>query len=748
MELLLWQWSTAVQVTSMVMIAVFFAALNRSVRRPETRLWARAFLVNLGALVLALGYWYFRPSSGYRPFFVLFYVGAKMTFLVLLVQGAWVLSGRDGWALRNSRVVPALVLFSVLTAFAVRGTDQLGFVSNPVMALVLLAGVLPLRAPISDGTFWLSVGFLARALLLLAEAGAYFIRLVPERFPHLLPQISLFISAASSFDSGAEWLMALGCVLALSNRVERELRESNAELIAARRIAEDASRAKSAFLSNMSHELRTPLNAVIGFSNLMARSPSLSVEDRESASIIRRSGEHLLGLINDVLSMSKIEAGKMVIERRPFDPRAMIAAVVGMVQGRAEDAGTELKVDLDPTLPRAVMGDEGRLRQALLNLLSNAVKFTRSGTVTLRARWEAGRGVLEVSDTGPGIAEVELPHLFEMFAQTESGRKTQDGTGLGLAITRELVRLMGGEISVASRVGAGTTFRFDVTLPRAEEPLLKAVGSRVVGFEAQAVPPRFLVVDDVAENRVLLRRLLESVGLKVDEASNGIDAVAAWRAFGHDLIFMDQRMPGMSGSAAAEAIRVLETKEARRRTAIVAVTASVFEHERDAILALGMDAVVIKPLTEEDVFEAISAHTGVRFIREPVVAPAHPARRRVLLVDDQEISRLVAAEVLRQLGIEVTEATGGASALRALDGCAADATFDAALLDLEMPEMDGRETLRAIRARERWRSLPVIVLTAHDLEEAQIEGMSGYLPKPVNVHEVRKALVPHVRLDP
>jgi signal transduction histidine kinase/CheY-like chemotaxis protein len=723
MELLLWHWSTAVQVTSMIMIAVFFAALSRSVGRREMRLWTFGWLADLAALALALGFWYFQPPAQYNhPVFAL-YLGAKMAFVVFMLQGAWVLRGWSGWLLRNRLVIAIVALFTIVTAFIATDTDHLGVISYPVMALLLVAAVVPLARPLSAGTAWLAAGFLVRAILLIGETAAYIIRLVPSRLPDLQPSIRLFIAAASSFDSGAEWLIALGCVLAISRRIERELRESNA--------------AKSVFLSNMSHELRTPLNAVIGFAQLMARSPTLAPQDRESVAVIRRSGEHLLGLINEILSIAKIESGKLLLEQRPFEPRAMIAAVAAMIRGRAADANVELAIDIDHDLPPAVRGDEGKLRQALLNLLGNAVKFTPSGTVTLRVRWSDGRGFFEVSDTGPGIEPAELPRLFEPFVQTESGRAAGEGTGLGLAITKQLVRLMGGEIAVTSRVGEGTTVRFDAALPVAERPLVESDVHRIAGFEARGTPPRILVVDDTIESRTLLRRLLEVVGFSVDEASDGAEAVALWQRTQHHLIFMDDRMPVMTGSEATERIRRLEAEEGRPRTVIIAVTASVFEHERGTILDRGADDVVMKPYAEERIFEAIASHLDLRFVRET------PAGRRILLVDDQEISRSVAGEMLRHFGLDVTEASGGAEAMTRLDS----GPFDAVLLDLEMPQMDGRETLRAIRSDGRWTSLPVIVLTAHDSDDARIDGMSAYLQKPIERQEAAKVLGRYVRID-
>jgi len=628
----------------MVMIAVFFAALSRSVRRPELRLWLFAWLADLGALGLSLGFWYFQPDPRYNHFVFALYLATKTSFVLLMLQGAWVLRGRGGWLLRNEIVFPIVAIFSIVAGLSISTTDQLGLVAYPVMGLMFLAGGLPLVTPLASGTAWLAAGFLTRAILLFVEAAAYVIRLVPSRAPDLQASIRLFIAAASSFDSGAEWLIALGCVLAVSNRIQRELRESNSELLTAQALAEEANLSKSVFLANMSHELRTPLNAVIGYAQLVARSSGLGAEDRENVSVIRRSGEHLLGLINEVLSISKIEAGKLAVDKHAFNPREMILAVASMIKGRASAAGLELIVDLDPDFPRAVAGDQGKLRQALLNLLGNAVKFTKSGTVAIRAHWSDDRATFEVSDSGYGIDEAELPALFEPFVQTASGRQAREGRGLGLAITRQLVRLMGGEITVTSRIGEGTTFRFDVDLPLVAEPIQQLDANRIVGLEPQEQRRRILVVDDTRDGRILLRKLLEAVGLEVSEATNGAEAVELWRTWHPELIFMDNRMPVMDGSEATETIRRLEACSNQKPVVIVALTASVFEHERGAILARGADEFVMKPFGEEKIFEVIASRLGVRFVREHDLPAKSAAGSHVLLVDDEEISRRVAGD--------------------------------------------------------------------------------------------------------
>ncbi|HJW95207.1 MAG TPA: response regulator [Thermoanaerobaculia bacterium] len=561
-------------------------------------------------------------------------------------------------------------------------------------------------------------------------------------------------------------------ILRRTEQLERAVHERTLQLEQAEARAVEANRAKSVFLANMSHELRTPLNAVIGFAQLMARSRSMTDTDRENLSIIRRGGEHLLGLINDVLSISKIEAGKMHAERRPFDARELIAGVAEMIRARTEAAGLALIADVHRNFPPAVLGDEGKLRQVLINLLGNAVKFTETGTIAIRATWAGGRAKFEVSDTGHGIDEHELANLFQPFVQTATGRQAKEGTGLGLVITQQLVRLMGGDITVRSRRGEGTTFTFDIELPVATERVVKHEVKRVIGLAA-GERRRIAVVDDTRDNRTLLRKLLESVGFEVRDAANGQDAIELWRAWQPHLIFMDQRMPVMDGS---EATRIIRDEERSGRTPIIALTASAFEHERQAILDNGADEFVVKPFAEETIFDVIARHVGVRFIYED--ERAEPTGNRVLLVDDDEITRLVAREVLTQLGLEVTEADNGRTALELLDGGVIPSRedvrgtpsgrsdsrasrrgdpstslgmtralpFDAVLLDLEMPSFDGRATVREIRARESLRDLPVIAMTSHDRADAVLDGMTDYIAKPVNERQMAAVMGRYVKV--
>jgi signal transduction histidine kinase/CheY-like chemotaxis protein/ligand-binding sensor domain-containing protein len=407
-----------------------------------------------------------------------------------------------------------------------------------------------------------------------------------------------------------------------------QLRESEQRALQAKDAALEASRAKSTFLANMSHELRTPLNAVIGFAQVLERRDALRGEDKESLRIIHRSGEHLLSLINDVLSLSKIEAGALALVVKPFDFKGLLESVRAIIGARAEAKGLEVRFELDPNLPRAVEGDEGKLRQVLINLLGNAVKFTEKGVVSLRVSARADRVRFVVEDTGSGIAESEIPKLFTAFAQTESGVRAREGSGLGLAISRQIVQLMGGEIEVRSEPGRGSEFAFEVVLA-ATEDAPAGDERRVIGLLPGQGPIRVLVVDDLEENRLLLKQLLTSTGFEVREASNGEQAVARFEEWRPAVIFMDVRMPVMDGLQATRRIRDLEYRGGRMRSVILALTAGAFEHEREEMLHGGADDYVAKPFRVATIFEKIGHHLGLQYAYEggegDAVAPPVPA---------------------------------------------------------------------------------------------------------------------------
>ena len=452
----------------------------------------------------------------------------------------------------------------------------------------------------------------------------------------------------------------------------QKLQQEIQERMKAEEAAEAASKAKSEFLANMSHELRTPLNAILGFTQVMSRDSKLSTEQREYLRIINRSGEHLLDLINDVLDLSKIEAGLILLDETSFDLYRFLDALEAMFQIKAEQKNLQLLFIVPSNVPKYVKADPKKLRICLINLLGNAIKFTENGTVTLRVSTGVGSGKWEqeevtsqnpipnsqfphtlhfaVEDTGPGIAPEDMAGLFDAFVQTEIGRKFAEGTGLGLAITRKFVQLMGGEITVSSVVGEGTNFKFDINIaePDSVEVITKPL-RRVIGLEPNQEVYRLLVVDDTKENRLLLVKLLEPIGFEVREAENGAKGVALWESWQPHVILMDTRMPLMDGLEATRQIRARETDRGRGRlgergewrdggrekifaakdlgsvsllsnspsvSIIIALTASTFEEKRGEILAAGSNDFVRKPFTETVIFEKISEYLGVRYIYE------------------------------------------------------------------------------------------------------------------------------------
>jgi len=389
---------------------------------------------------------------------------------------------------------------------------------------------------------------------------------------------------------------------------------SQAALEAAAEQAEIANRAKSQFLAKMSHELRTPLNAILGFSQMMNRDESLSGEQRQYLNIINRSGEHLLSLINDVLEMSKIEAGRITFNENHFDLLHMIEAIAEMLQLKASAKNLQLILESDPQIPKYVITDESKLRQVLINLLENAIKFTQEGWVKLRVYpgTEPTQIVFEISDTGVGIAAEEFSLLSEPFVQTESGRQSMQGTGLGLSISKQFINLLGGELNIQSKVGQGSIFTFDVQLRLADAIANHQIlpTQQVIGLEPDQGPYRILVVEDVAENRCLLTQLLIPIGFEVRTVNNGQEAVEAWEKWHPDLILMDMLMPVMDGY---EATRRIKSKPGGQETVIIALTANAFSDAQIATLEAGCDDYLPKPYREQILFEKISQHLGVRY---------------------------------------------------------------------------------------------------------------------------------------
>ncbi len=393
---------------------------------------------------------------------------------------------------------------------------------------------------------------------------------------------------------------------------------------------QEANRAKSVFLANMSHEIRTPMNAILGFSQLMLRDKDLTPRQCQFLGTINRSGEHLLALINDILEMSKIEAGRTTLSLTTFDLPSLLQDLEMMFRVRTDEKRLSFSVKtIGDDVPQYIVGDINKLRQVFINVLGNAVKFTERGGVSMRVRvdrrGEAGSLLrVEIQDTGPGISADDQEKLFRHFEQTKSGQQTGTGTGLGLAISREFVRLMGGAITVNSQVGEGSVFVIDLPLEQGDAAAVHAKDDsrQVTRLQAGQEECRVLVADDVEDNRQLLSQLLGPVGFEVRLAINGAEAVHEFEQWRPHLILMDFRMPVMDGH---EAIRQIRAMEGGAVPKIIAVTASAMDENRQELMAIGADDFIGKPFREAELFEKIHAQVGVKYVyaeRAPAVTPA------------------------------------------------------------------------------------------------------------------------------
>jgi two-component system sensor histidine kinase/response regulator len=403
--------------------------------------------------------------------------------------------------------------------------------------------------------------------------------------------------------------------------VEQHIMNLNRELERAAREAQAANRAKSTFLSTMSHEIRTPMNAILGYTQLMLRDPCLGTEAKANLKIIGRSGEHLLALINDVLDMSKIEAGRTELSPVTFSVSRLLDDLATMFRLRAEAKGLRFEMLVDVESAPYIVADEGKMRQVLINLLGNAVKFTQLGQITLHVTldrrvnrlWLSAR----VKDTGPGISEEDQRKLFEPFSQIRHGLHSQEGTGLGLAISRKYAQMMGGAITLASRPGTGSIFLFEIPIERGETGLAvePVISRRVIGIRAGSEVPRILVVDDQLENRDWLMKLLASIGFSVRGADNGEAAIRSWEEWSPRLILMDVHMPVMDG---LEATRRIKADPRGKETSIVALTASAMEDDRRTVARSGADEFIAKPCTEDQLLETMRTLLNVAYDYEEV----------------------------------------------------------------------------------------------------------------------------------
>ncbi len=430
---------------------------------------------------------------------------------------------------------------------------------------------------------------------------------------------------------------------------------ANANDMAAK--ADLANKSKSAFLANMSHEIRTPLNAIIGFSQLMSRDKHLSASQKEYNISIIRAGEHLLALINDILELSKIEAGRVVLNPTNVDLHSLFDDIQMIFKDRAQSKHLQFIYEIADDLPRYVYVDESKLRQIFVNLIGNAIKFTEEGGVAIRTRTtkineETNKLTVEIQDSGPGIPENEIDKLFKHFEQTTTGINKGSGTGLGLALSRELSILMGGNISVSSEVGKGSIFTFEVEIQNGTaEAIEKNITTRVIGIVNGKAAHRILVVDDKDENLRVAVNLLKLVGFETAEAINGKDAIEKFETWHPHLILMDMRMPVMDGY---EATRLIKETEKGKLTPIVALTASAFEDERKKMESLGMQGYIRKPFRESELFNTMGKILNIEYIYEdetPSLENSHHTNKVLIAEDIARLPRELVVKMIHALSV-------------------------------------------------------------------------------------------------